>query len=331
MTILYPFKFNIIFKEKIWGGRKVRSYLGKDFASLPNCGEAWVLSGMRPDLSVVENGALAGMTLPSLLQIYGAELLGQAHYLRFGNEFPLLVKFIDAADDLSIQAHPNDSLARERHQSCGKTEMWYVVQADAGASLIAGFNQQVNEQAYLDKLKSGRLPDILNRESVAEGDVFFLPAGRVHSIGKGILVAEIQQASDVTYRIHDFDRTGADGARRALHTREALAALDYGHYPDYKSRYARTADAAVRVAQCDYFTTNVLECRHSVTRDYGFDSFVIHVCVKGAYRLRCGGATLLVRMGDCILIPAAVKHATLETQAGFTLLECFIAIGPRAP
>lgn len=325
MTTLYPFKFTIIFKEKIWGGQKVRSYLGKDFASLPNCGEAWVLSGMAPDVSVVENGALAGMTLPSLLETYGAELVGQALYRRFGNEFPLLVKFIDAGDDLSIQAHPNDGLARERHQSRGKTEMWYVVHADAGASLIAGFNRRVNEQVYLDKLNAGRLHDILNREYVAEGDVFFLPAGRVHSIGKGILVAEIQQASDVTYRIHDFDRIDANGAGRVLHTKEALAALDYGHYPDYKSRHARTADTAVRVARCDYFTTNVLECRKTVMRDYRFDSFVIHLCVKGAYRLRCGGNTLSVKMGECILIPAAARHATLETQEGFTLLESFIA------
>lgn len=325
MTTLYPFKFTTICKEKIWGGQKIRSYLDKDFAPLSSCGEAWVLSGMKPDLSAVANGALAGMTLPALLERYQGALVGQELYRRFGNEFPLLVKFIDAADDLSVQAHPDDALARQRHRSCGKTEMWYVVQAEPGATLIAGFNRQVSEEIYLARLRDGTLHDILNRESAAAGDVFFLPAGRVHSIGKGILIAEIQQASDVTYRIHDFERRDASGAERSLHTEEALAALDYGACSDARSRHARISGQAVPVVRCDYFTAHVLECRQAVCRDYGFDSFVIQLCVKGAYRLHCGGATLEVRMGDCILIPASINQAALEPLGECTVLESYIA------
>ncbi|MEJ6982578.1 type I phosphomannose isomerase catalytic subunit [Pedobacter sp. P351] len=320
----YPLKFKTIFKDKIWGGQKIRTYLGKDFSSLPNCGETWEISGVKSDVSIVENGALAGESLASLLEKYKGDLVGENVYKRFGNEFPLLVKFIDANDDLSIQVHPNDVLAKKRHNSFGKTEMWYVIQADEGASLIAGFNQKVNEGVYLEKLNSGKLDDILNKEEVKAGDVFFLPAGRVHTIGKGLLIAEIQQTSDITYRIYDFDRVDDKGNKRELHTQEALAALDYEVYPEYKSEYNRKLNEAINVVRCPYFSTNILEFNHSVDRDYPFDSFVIHVCVEGAYTLTYGDNSLNVRMGDCVLVPASIKHITLQTNTGFKILESFI-------
>ncbi len=324
MTTLYPFKFKPICKEKIWGGQKIGSYLGKDFAPLQNCGETWEISGVQSDASIVANGPLAGLSLPVLLKEYKAELVGTAPYRRYGNDFPLLVKFIDAADDLSVQAHPNDELARQRHNSPGKTEMWYVIQADEGATVIAGFNQPVERGMYLEKLQSGRLADILNIEPAQAGDVFFLPAGRVHTIGKGLLVAEIQQASDVTYRIHDFDRIDEHGNRRDLHTEEALAALDFGCYPDYRTTYARTLNQAAKVVECEYFTTNILEFDRPVSRDYSFDSFVIHVCVQGSYTLNYGSDSLEVDMGDCVLIPAALRHVNLTTETGFRILESFV-------
>src|SRR6476661_6428969 len=189
MSQLYPLKFRTIFKDKIWGGEKIKTYLGKNFSPLPNCGETWEISGVKSDVSIIANGELAGQSLASVLENRKGELVGDTVYSRFGNEFPLLVKFIDANDDLSIQVHPDDELAKERHNSFGKTEMWYVIQADEGSSLIAGFNQKVNEQVYLEKLNSGALNDILNKEKVVSGDVFFLPAGRVHTIGKGLLIA----------------------------------------------------------------------------------------------------------------------------------------------
>lgn len=321
---LYPLKFKTIFKDKIWGGQKINTYLGKDFSPLPNCGETWEISGVKSDVSVVENGALAGKSLASILETYKGDLVGKQIYEKFGNEFPLLVKFIDANDDLSIQVHPDDELAKKRHNSFGKTEMWYVIQADQGASLIAGFNQKVNEEIYIEKLNSGKLADILNKEEVEAGDVFFLPAGRVHTIGKGLLIAEIQQTSDITYRIYDFDRVDDKGNKRELHTEEALAALDYEVYPEYKSIYDKKLNEPVHVVSCPYFSTNILEFTQSVTRDYSFDSFVIHVCVQGAYTLSYSDESLNVKMGDCVLIPASIDKVIMDTQTGFKILECYI-------
>lgn len=324
MSNLYPLKFKTIFKDKIWGGQKINTFLGKDFSPLPNCGETWEISGVKSDVSVVENGKLEGESLAKLLETYKEQLVGTSVYKRFGNEFPLLVKFIDANDDLSIQVHPNDELAKKRHDSFGKTEMWYVIQADAGASLIAGFNQKVNEEIYLEKLNSGKLNDILNKEEVQAGDVFFLPAGRVHTIGKGLLIAEIQQTSDITYRIYDFDRVDDKGNKRDLHTQEALAALDYEVYPEYKSIYDKKINEPVHVVSCAYFTTNILEFTQPVSRDYSFDSFVIHVCVQGSYTLKYGTESLNIKMGDCVLIPATINKVDLETDSGFKILESYI-------
>jgi mannose-6-phosphate isomerase len=323
---LYPLKFKTIYKDKIWGGQKIRTYLHKDFGDLPNCGETWEISGVKSDVSVVENGDLAGQTLAGLLEQHQEKLVGGHVYKHFGNTFPLLVKFIDANDDLSIQVHPDDKLAKERHNSFGKTEMWYVIEADPGSTLISGFSQEVDEKTYVEKLESGHLTDILNKEEVSAGDVFFLPAGRVHTIGKGLLIAEIQQTSDITYRIYDFDRVDDQGQKRELHTDLALAALDYKVYPEYKTKYDAKKNEAVHVVTCPYFTTNVLDYTESIfKKDYSqLDSFVIHVCVEGSYTLKYDGGELGVTMGDCILLPASIKDVDLETNGGFKILESYI-------
>jgi mannose-6-phosphate isomerase len=322
---LYPLKFKTIFKDKIWGGQKIKTYLHKDFGSLPNCGETWEISGVKSDVSVVDGGALEGESLADLLEKYGEDLVGKKVYEHFGNTFPLLVKFIDANEDLSIQVHPDDELAKKRHNSFGKTEMWYIIQADAGSSLIAGFNQELTEQLYLDKFNSGHLTDILNREDAKAGDVFFLPAGRVHTIGKGLLIAEIQQTSDITYRIYDFDRVDDKGNKRELHVQEALAAIDYKHYPEYKTNYQPEKNKTVKLVSCPYFTTNVLDFTESTGKDYSnLDSFVIHVCVEGAYTVKYNGEAYPVKMGECILLPKTVNKITLETSTGFKILESFI-------
>ncbi|MVN21853.1 type I phosphomannose isomerase catalytic subunit [Mucilaginibacter arboris] len=325
MSSLYPLKFKTIFKDKIWGGEKIKTVLGKDFAPLPNCGETWEVSGVKGDISVVADGPLAGKTLTELLDHYQGNLAGEKLYKKFGTEFPLLIKFIDANDDLSIQVHPDDELGKKRHNSFGKTEMWYVLQADPGSTLISGFNQQVDEKLYLEKLNSGKLSDILNKEEVEAGDIFFLPAGRVHTIGKGLLIAEIQQTSDITYRIYDFDRVDDKGQKRELHTEEALAAIDYKVYPEYKSKYHHKINESVEAVTCPYFTTNVLEFTENTSRDYtALDSFVIHVCVDGAYDLVCSNEKYPVKKGDCVLIPNAIKNIQLETSIGFKLLETFV-------
>ena len=191
MSQLYPLKFKTIFKDKIWGGEKIKTILHKDFSPLPNCGETWEVSGVKGNISVVAEGELEGKSLTDLLDEHKGELAGNKIYDKFGAEFPLLIKFIDANDDLSIQVHPDDELGKKRHNSFGKTEMWYVMQADAGSTLISGFNQAVDEKVYVEKLESGQIMDILNKEDVSQGDIFFLPAGRVHTIGKGLLIAEI--------------------------------------------------------------------------------------------------------------------------------------------
>ena len=322
---LYPLKFETIFKDKIWGGSKIKDVLHKDFSPLPNCGETWEISGVASDVSVVANGPLRGQRLSDILSNTKEQLVGEKNYKNYGDEFPLLVKFIDANDDLSIQVHPDDVLAAKRHHSKGKTEMWYVLQADPGATLISGFNQPVNRDKYLEKFESGKLIEILNKEEVHTGDIFFLPAGRIHTIGKGLLIAEIQQTSDITYRIYDFDRVDDKGNKRELHVEEALDAIDFNFYNNYKTNYSKTKNEAVKAVSCPFFTTNVLDYTESVSGDYSeLDSFIIHVCVEGKYTLRYNGGELDVQKGDCILIPASEKEVQLETSEGFKILESFI-------
>ena len=325
MSSLYPLKFKTIYKDKIWGGQKIKTYLHKDFGALPNCGETWEISGVKSDVSVVANGDLEGESLAVLLEKYKDELVGKKVYDHFGNIFPLLVKFIDANEDLSIQVHPDDELAKKRHNSFGKTEMWYVIEADPGSTLIAGFNKELTEQEYVDKFNSGHLTDVLNKEDVTAGDVFFLPAGRVHTIGKGLLIAEIQQTSDITYRIYDFDRVDDKGDRRELHTEEALAAIDYKYYPEYKTSYEPEMNQTVKLVSCPYFTTNLLDFTESTSKDYSnLDSFVIYVCVDGGFTVKYDGAHYPVTIGDCILLPKSVDKVELETTGGFKILESYI-------
>ncbi len=325
MQSLYPLKFQTIYKDKIWGGQKIKTYLHKDFGNLPNCGETWEISGVKSDVSVVADGLLKGLRLDDLLAEYKDELVGKKVYDHFGNIFPLLVKFIDANDDLSIQVHPNDELAKKRHNSFGKTEMWYVVEADPGSTLIAGFNKALDQQEYLDKFNSGHLMDILNKEDVKPGDVFFLPAGRVHTIGKGLLIAEIQQTSDITYRIYDFDRVDDKGHKRELHVEEALAAIDYKHYPEYKTTYHPKENETVKLVSCPYFTTNLMDFTENAEKDYsGLDSFVIYVCLEGDFIINYNGGAYPVKMGDCMLLPKTIGHVKLETTSGFKILESYI-------
>jgi len=325
MSNLYPLKFKTIFKDKIWGGKKIKTYLGKDFTPLPNCGETWEISGVKADVSIIANGPLSGSSLSDLLAQEKENLVGKKVYQTFGNEFPLLVKFIDANDDLSIQVHPNDELAKERHGSFGKTEMWYIIQADEGATLISGFNQKMDKALYLKKFNDGKLTEILNKEAAEAGDVFFLPAGRVHTIGKGLLLAEIQQTSDITYRIYDFDRVDDQGNPRELHTDEALDAIDYKHYDSYKTDYKEAKNEVVELVSCKYFSTNIMDFTGDTSRDYSkLDSFVIHVCLEGSYILNYGAEELPVNMGDCILIPANTGKIQLKTNKGFKILESYI-------
>lgn len=322
--MLYPFIFQTIYKDKIWGGQKIKTILGKNYGDLPNCGETWEVSGVSGNISVVENGELAGRTLTEMIDRYQSDLLGKKVYQRFGNEFPLLIKFIDANQDLSIQVHPNDQLARKRHNSFGKTEMWYVLQADAGSSLITGFNQQLNREQYLEKFNAGQLTDILNQESVKDHEVYFLPAGRVHTIGKGLLIAEIQQTSDVTYRIYDFDRVDDRGNKRELHVEEALDAIDYQYYDQYKTLYEEKQNQRNELVSCPYFVTNKLTLNEPFDASLSVDSFRIYICLEGAATVSTPGGNLHLIKGQVTMIPANLERVRLEPIEAVTLLETYV-------
>ncbi|WP_088655709.1 type I phosphomannose isomerase catalytic subunit [Geofilum rhodophaeum] len=322
---LYPLKFEPILMERIWGGNKLETELKKPLAGKSGIGESWELSGVDGHVSVVSNGFLKGNTLAELLEIYMGDLVGDAVFQRFGEEFPLLIKFIDAREDLSIQVHPDDELAGQRHDSFGKTEMWYVLQAEEGARLISGFAETVSRADYLKAVEEKRLESLLASHPVQAGEVFFIPAGRVHAIGAGILVAEIQQTSDVTYRIYDFDRRDAQGQTRQLHTQEALDAIDYKAYPDYRTAYEVVPNTVSPVVSCPYFTTSVLELDGPLTRDYySLDSFVILICTEGAARLVYEGGEVAVAKGETVLIPAELRQLTFYPEGQARLLEVYV-------
>jgi mannose-6-phosphate isomerase len=317
--------FETIYKEKIWGGTKIKTVLHKDIGNLPNCGETWELSGVNGNISRVAHGAYRNRDLKSLINEFQGILVGERIYKQYGDEFPLLVKFIDAAQDLSIQVHPNDELAKNRHNGFGKTEMWYVVQSDPGSTLISGFNQKVTPEAYQKHFESGKLMEILNREKVNAHDVFFLPAGRVHTIGKGLLIAEIQQTSDITYRIYDFDRVDAKGNKRELHVNEAMDAIDFNHYEEYKTKYHEKMNERNELVKCEYFTTNKLSLSETIeVALFGLDCFKIYTCVGGSGTIRCDNDNYSIGLGDVVLVPASIESYTIEPKNQLTLLESYI-------
>jgi mannose-6-phosphate isomerase len=320
----YPIKFVPILKEKIWGGNKLKEVLHKTSEG-EKLGESWEISGMENDLSVVENGDLRGRSLDQLLNDFGKELVGKKVFKSFGNKFPLLIKFIDAREALSVQLHPEDRLAMERHDSFGKTEMWYILQADEGAEINVGFNRAVSKNEYLEYLNSKKLTEILNFEKVKKGDAFFIRPGTVHAIGAGVLLAEIQQTSDVTYRLYDWDRVDASGKGRELHTDLALEALDLDLNKDFKKSYNHTTNTSNNIANCEYFTTNYLSVEGDLKKDYtNLDSFVIYMCVSGEAVVTVNDNSEVIKIGESILIPAKNKEVRISSK-GAELLEVYIS------
>jgi len=325
MNKLYPMKFTPLFRDKIWGGQKIKSVLDMNFGALPNCGEAWVLSGVGGNETVVANGFLEGNELNELVEIYMDDLVGGKVYEKYQNEFPILVKFIDANDYLSIQVHPDDALAQKRGIGNGKTEMWYIISADEGSELIAGFNKKMTQKTYLDHLESKKLKEILNVEKVSAGDVFFIPAGRVHALGPGILLAEIQQTSDTTYRIYDWDRLDDKGNSRQLHTAEALEAIDFNVYDTYRSAYPAIKNTSIEVVNQPFFTTNMIHLDKPLSKNYEeLDSFVIYTCVKGDIVVNYQDDVVKLRMGECLLIPNVINQIDIHPSIESKLLETYI-------
>lgn len=323
---MYPLKFEPILKQTLWGGDKIVPFKHLD-SSLNGVGESWEISGVENNESVVVNGPDKGLTLADMVRRYREELVGEENYSRFGNKFPLLIKFIDAKQDLSIQVHPADELAKKRHNSMGKTEMWYVVEADKGAKLRSGFSEEITPKEYKERVLNNTITDVLQEYDIQKGDVFFLPAGRVHSIGAGAFIAEIQQTSDITYRIYDFNRKDAQGKTRELHTDLAREAIDYEVLADYRTTYEPVPNEPVELVACPYFTTSIYEMNEKITCDYSeLDSFVIFVCVDGACTVIDNEAhELTMRAGESILFPATTQDLTIiPEEGGVKFLETYI-------
>lgn len=320
----YPLKFKPILKEKIWGGNKLQTLLNKD-SSLENLGESWEISGVKEDVSLVANGSLKGKSLTDLLEKYGGKLVGDHIYERFSNEFPLLIKYIDAKTALSVQLHPNDELAQQRHNSFGKTEMWYIMQADEDANINIGFKESISKEDYIKHLEEGTITEVLNFINVKKGDSFFINTGKVHAIGAGVLLAEIQQTSDITYRIYDWDRVDDQGKGRELHTALAIDAIDFEKRDDYKRIYETKRNHSSEIASCKYFTTNFLPVAGKVSKDYSaLDSFVIYMCVSGKAEISTNGHSEKLNQGESLLIPAKNNKVIIHAE-DCELLEVFIS------
>ncbi|MDT0622823.1 type I phosphomannose isomerase catalytic subunit [Croceitalea vernalis] len=316
---LYPLKFEPILKERLWGGTKLKEVLNKSIES-DITGESWELSTVKGDVSVVANGDLKGNSLQDLINEYEDLLLGESIVQRFGREFPILIKFIDAKQDLSIQLHPNDQLAKERHDSFGKTEMWYIMDADPGSNLIVGFNKDVKKEEYKESVENDTLLDLLNYEAVEEGDTFFINTGKIHAIGAGVLLAEIQQTSDVTYRIFDFNRRDKNGNLRELHTDMALEAIDYSKKDDFKVNYERKINQSNQMVDCPYFKTNALHLTENLIQDIKTrDSFTILMCVKGGANIANDYGTCEIEKGETVLIPASSSTLEIITNSAHLL------------
>ena len=317
MTNLKPFKFEPYLKSVLWGGEKIAKYKGI-VTDQHNIGESWEISGVDGHESVVAEGDDKGLNLRQIIEKYKGDLVGNAVYAKYGDTFPLLVKIIDAKGDLSVQVHPDDTLAKARHNSYGKTEMWYIIDAEEGAPIYAGLSKQITPEEYEKLVAENAIMDVIARHDSHAGDLFFLPAGRIHAIGAGNLLAEIQQTSDITYRVYDFDRRDANGNPRELHTEQAKDAIDYTVYPEYKSEYDRNGKSATPLVKCQYFDVKREIIDGMSTIDASTDSFMIIMCLDGEATItdNLGGVTH-VKKGESILVPAVITSMKAEGKATF--------------
>lgn len=321
---LYPLKFTPISKYRIWGGNKLNTELNKGF-NAENIGESWEISDVEGDETKTANGPLIGKTLKELINEHKGDFVGNAVYEKFGNEFPLLIKFIDAKTPLSIQVHPSDEIAKQRHNSFGKNEMWYVMQADENAELIVGFDSELNKSTYQEYLNANKVLEVMHHEKVQKGDTFYIPTGRVHAIGAGVLLAEIQQTSDITYRIYDYDRVdNQTGKKRDLHNDLALDVIDFEVQDNYKTDYLKELNTSNKLVHSPYFKTNYLKVCGNFPKDYAaIDSFVIYICVGGTINIVENKVTYTLKKGETLLIPASIQNIELIAEEESEVLEVY--------
>lgn len=316
----YPIKFAPILHERIWGGEKLHSVLGKEKKDIP-IGESWEISTVPGSVSVVSNGDLQGENLQDLINTHKEDFVGKKVFEKYGTNFPLLIKFIDAKTDLSVQLHPNDELAQKRHNSFGKEEMWYIMQADESSNLMFGFTKKLTKDEYKEHLKNNTLPEVLQYEKPKKGEVYYIPTGRVHAIGGGVLLAEIQQSSDITYRLYDWDRKDKNGNGRELHTDLALEAIDFKVPKSFKTDYKIEKNEITSIVEGPYFSTSVLELdSHKKIQKDNKDSFTIYMCVEGEVAFITGSVMLEVKKGESVFIPAALDDYILFSKISFAKL-----------
>jgi len=323
--MLYPLKFEPILKEIIWGGDEICRFKNLH-PQRTGIGESWELSHVKNNVSIAANGELKGKSLEELIDLYREKLLGKKVIERFGTNFPLLIKFIDARDSLSVQVHPDDLLAKQRHNSCGKTEMWYIINATPEAYLYSGFAKSITPEEYVKSLEDDSFINYLQRHKVETGDVFFLPAGRVHAIGAGCFIAEIQQTSDITYRIYDYNRKDINGNSRELHTELAKNAIDYNLYSDYKLNYISGQQPVQSLVSCQYFTTNLIEGKKGDTIQTSHpDTFSIYICLEGNIQIIDeNGYSVDLLQGETVLLPAENRLTTLVFNEHGKVLETYV-------
>lgn len=308
--MLYPLKFTPILKETIWGGHYLHNELGKGDSAEAKVGESWEISSVDGNISKVSNGFLAGNSLTEVIEVYMGDLLGEKVYEKFGLELPVLIKIIDAQADLSVQVHPNEQQANEKYNAHGKTEMWYVLDAEKDAKIIAGFEKPSSRKELEQGIKDCTVDQLLRKDDATPGSTFFIPAGRIHALGAGSVIVEIQQTSDITFRVYDYDRRDAEGNPRELHVEQSLEVMNYGADAEYKTDYKNDLNVPGNLAQSPFFTTNIFSFNEKVGRDYyTLDSYVILICTEGGFNIDFeGGETISVSRGESILLPAQIRE-----------------------
>ncbi len=315
-----PIRFKPYFKSVIWGGERICKY--KDIEQPQDkIGESWEISAVEGQESIVAEGPYKGMSIPELIECFGSELLGTKVFDRYEGKFPLLIKLIDANDKLSVQVHPDDRLAKERHGSLGKSEMWYIISADEGAKIYSGLNREMTPEEYVRRVKDGSIEDVLAMHESRRGDVYFLPAGRVHAIGAGNFLAEIQESSDITYRIYDYGRRDAKGNTRELHTEQAKDAIDYTYYENYKSAPPTDNVADAVIAECEHFTVNRVLVDGEMEMKFSGESFVAIMCIDGEASLVYSGGKMVLKTGETVLVPAALKAIALKGKGTLLIAQ----------
>lgn len=322
--MLTPLKFQPLFKYRIWGGNKLKTVLNKDYDG-DSIGESWEISDVPNDETTVADGQFKGYTLKQLIQEFKGEFLGESVYEQFGEAFPLLIKFIDAKTPLSIQVHPNNEYAKTHHNSFGKNEMWYIMQADEEANIIVGFEKEIDKSQFKAHLEDKSVLKVMHHESVKKGDAFYIPTGRIHAIGAGVMLAEIQQTSDVTYRVYDYDRVDkTTGKTRELHTEQATEVLDFKVEEQYKTNYKKDLNTSNTLIHSSYFKTNFLPIKGELTKEYSnIDSFVIYMCVSGQAIIQYQQKDYYLNTGETILLPASIKEVMLKSEDA-QILEVYL-------